>query len=467
VNRHSARELAPSVLVASLGSAFGVAVLQFVGVMSQVLNADAVTGQSDTVTFFLGIVAAVFIVIAMYVGAIVTANTFSTIIAGRTRTIALLRLIGSSARDQRRAVAREGLLVGAAGAVTGAVVGTLVTVSTVAVGLATDVLPTGIAFSFASPVLLLPLAAVVLTTWLASWVGSRRVLVVSPMQATGAAGEQSREEVSASRARNATAITLFVVGDAILVLAVVLGLVTPLAVLIGVVGGLLSFTGLVIGAHLVMPVALRLVGRLLGSSAPSRLAAENAVRYPERSSRTTIGLVIGITLVTMFAVALQGYQNIIDAAQESDPAYYAGVDPVFVITIIVFSILMGFSAVIAAVGMVNNLSLSVLQRTRELGLLRALGFTARQVRAMITAESAQLTAASVVVGLVLGTFYGWAGAQSMFGSVTGTPGLVAPGMPLPFLAAVVVLAALLTVVASVGPSRRATRVAPVTALAVQ
>jgi putative ABC transport system permease protein len=467
MNRHSARELGPSVLVASLGSAFGVTVLQFVGIMSQVAAADSVTGQSGTVAIFLGIVASVFIVIAMYVGAIVTANTFSTIIAGRTRTIALMRLIGSSARDQRRAVAREGLLVGAAGAVIGAVAGTIVTVATVAIGIARDVLPTGIAFSFVSPVLALPLVAVVLTTWLASWVGSRRVLVVSPMQATGAAGEQSREEVSSSRARSATAIVLFVVGDAILVLAMVLGLVTPLAVLVGVVGGLLSFTGLVMGAHLVMPVALRLVGRLLGSSASSRLAAENAVRYPERSSRTTIGLVIGITLVTMFAVALQGYQNILMAAQENDPSYYAGIDEVFLVTIIVFSILMGFSAVIAAVGMVNNLSLSVLQRTRELGLLRALGFTARQVRAMITAESAQLTAASVVVGLLLGTFYGWAGAQSMFGSISGSPGVVLPGMPLPFLAGVVVLAAVLTLVASVGPSRRATRVAPVAALAVE
>jgi putative ABC transport system permease protein len=467
VNRHTARELGPSVLVASLGSAFGVTVLQFVGIMSQVAAADSVTGQSGTVAIFLGIVATVFIVIAMYVGAIVTANTFSTIIAGRTRTIALMRLIGSSARDQRRAVAREGLLVGVAGAVIGAAAGTIVTVATVAIGLARGVLPTGIVFSFVSPVLALPLVAVVLTTWLASWVGSRRVLVVSPMQATGAAGEQSREEVSSSRARSVTAIVLFLVGDAILVLAMVLGLVTPLAVLVGVVGGLLSFTGLVLGAHLVMPVALRLVGRLLGSSASSRLAAENAVRYPERSSRTTIGLVIGITLVTMFAVALQGYQDILMSAQENDPSYYAGIDEVFLITIIVFSILMGFSAVIAAVGMVNNLSLSVLQRTRELGLLRALGFTARQVRAMITAESAQLTAASVAVGLLLGTFYGWAGAQSLFGSISGSPGLVLPGMPLPFLAGVVVLAAVLTVVASVGPSRRATRVAPVTALAVE
>jgi putative ABC transport system permease protein len=88
------------------------------------------------------------------------------------------------------------------------------------------------------------------------------------------------------------------------------------------------------------------------------------------------------------------------------------------------------------------------------------------VRQMILAESAQLTLASVLVGLVLGTFYGWAGAQSLLGSISGSPGIVVPGIPVPFLAGVVVLAGILTLTASLGPSRRATRIAPVAALAV-
>ena len=67
--------------------------------------------------------------------------------------------------------------------------------------------------------------------------------------------------------------------------------------------------------------------------------------------------------------------------------------------------------VIAAVGLVNNLSLSVLQRTRELGLLRALGFSVRQLRQMILSESAQLTLTAVLLGILLGTVYGWAGAD--------------------------------------------------------
>jgi len=460
------RDHGASILVAALSSAFGVAVLQFFEVLRQVILGDEVTGSSDTVAALLAVVAFVFIAIAVYVGAVVTSNTFSTIIAGRTRTIALMRLIGSSAAAQRTAVAREGLLVGIAGALIGAVVGTLVTLATVTAGLAFNVLPE-LTYTFFDLTLVLPIVGVVLTTWLASWIGSRRVLVVSPMQATGAALEHSREETTASKGRSTIAITLFVVGIGILVLAILLGLITPIAVLVGIVGGLLSFTGLVMGAHLVMPPALRLAGRLLGRSAPSRLAAENAMRYPERSSRTTIGLVIGVTLVTMFAVALQGYLNLITAAQAADPTYYAGIDETLILTVVVFSVLVGFSAVIAAVGMVNNLSLSVLQRTRELGLLRALGFTGKQVRAMIVAESAQLTLASVLVGLALGTFYGWAGAQSLLGGINGSPGFIMPGMPLPFLLGVIVLAAALTFGASLGPSRRATRIAPVAALAVE
>ena len=456
----------PSITVATLSSAFGVALLQATGVLTTIIQGDEVTGSSGTVAALLGIVAGVFMIIAIYVGAVVTANTFSTIIAGRTRTIALLRLIGSSAQSQRRAVAREGLVVGVVGSLLGAIVGTAITAGGVALGVAFGAIPS-YEYSYGSWVLALPVIAVVMTTWAASWVGSRRVLTVSPMQATGNAQEMSLGESTARRRRNVTSIVLMIVGVGFLFLGIAAGLVTSAGVLIGVVGGLISFTGLVMGAHLIMPRALRLVGKLFGSSASARLAAENAVRYPERSSRTTIGLVIGVTLVTMFAVAIESYKTMLNAAQANDPEYYAGIEETFAITTIVLTVLTGFSALIAAVGMVNNLSLSVLQRTRELGLLRALGFTAAQVRRMILAESAQLTIAAVLVGLLLGTFYGWAGAQSLLGSISGGAGIILPSVPIAVLVVVVVSAALLTWIASVAPARRATRVAPVTALAVQ
>lgn len=466
MRRFSLRAHGPSILVAVLASAFGVALLQGTSNLGIMLQADDVTGSSSTVALLLGIVAMVFIVIAIYVAAVVTANTYATVIVGRTRTIALMRLLGATARAQRRAVATEGLIVGLVGAAVGTVIGTAIPALGFGIGSATGAIPAA-PWNFLQPSVLLPIVGVVLSTWLASWVGSRRVLSVSPMQATGAAQELSREEVVSRRGRNAFAITLFVLGTGFLVLGIVAGLVSPFGVLIGLVGGVLSFTGLVLGAGLVMPPALRIVGRTIGRSAAGRLAAENAVRYPERSSRTTIGLVIGVTLVTMFAVAMASWENMIRLAQAENPEVFQGIDEMMVVTTAVFSALVGFSALIAAVGMVNNLSLSVLQRTRELGLLRALGFTATQLRRMVLAEAAQLTVTAIIVGLVLGIGYGWAGAQSMLGGMNGLPGLVPPVVPVWLVVVVVVAAALLTAAASLAPTRRAASIAPVVALAVE
>jgi putative ABC transport system permease protein len=458
------REHLPSVLVTAVSSAFGVSLISATGVLSQMIAADQVVGESAFVQFVLTFIALVFLTIALYTGAVVTANTFATIVAGRSRVIALYRLIGSSARAQRRVVAREGLAIGVVGGLLGAVVGVLGTMALVALGRDALGMP-DLPYRYVEPITALPIVAVVLTTWAASWIGSRRVLVVSPMEATGAAQEASLETTTGRTGRTIAGLLLFILGDGILVLAMLVGLVTPEAVLIGLAGGIVSVTGVLVAAGAIMPRALRIIGRLFGGGATARLAAENAVRYPERSTRTTIGLVIGITLVTTFAVAIESFRALIHSAQEAQPEVYEGTDQVLTTVTVVFSVLIGFSALLAAIGMVNNLSLNVLQRTRELGLLRALGFTGRQVRSMILAESAQLTIAAVLVGLVLGTFYGWAGAQSLLGSMTASPGIVVPAVPVVTLVIIVVLGAVLAVVAAVIPSRRATRIAPVAALA--
>jgi len=456
----SMREHVPSILVSSLSAAFGVSLLQVTTNLALVISSDDTAGSSSAIRVALQALAIVFIVIATYVGAVVTSNTFATIIAGRTRTIALLRLVGATSASQRRAVASEGLMVGLFGAVIGTVVGSLVTFGLITVGTAVGFLPS-IAYGYLDAVILVPIVGVVLTTWAASWVGSRKVLLVTPMQATGAALEESRAEAAGHRGRNRVAVVLFALGTVVLGLSVIVGLVSPAGVLVGVFGGILSFTGLILGAELIMPPTLRLVGRMLGRSPSARLAAENAVRYPERSSRMTIGLVIGVTLVTMFSVAAATFEGAL-----ATMAGQRGADELLQGIVAVFSVLIGFSALIAAVGLVNNLSLSVLQRTRELGLLRALGFTSRQLRSMVRAEALQLTAAAVIVGLVLGIGYGWVGAQSVLGSVTGAS-LLLPVIPLWLIAAVVVAGAVLTAVASIAPTRRATGIAPVVALAVE
>ncbi len=295
------------------------------------------------------------------------------------------------------------------------------------------------------------------------------MLTVTPLQALGGAVEAPHDAIGGRRGRNTVAIVLFAIGGALLALGILAGLLTPLGVLIAFVGGIFSFTGLALGATLVMPPVLRLIGRLFGRSAPARLAAENALRHPERSSRMAIGVVMGVTLVTMFAVAIESVKALLTTAAGGElPRELAAVLDSFA------AIMMGLvavSAVIAAVGLVNLLTIGVVQRRRELGLLRALGVSNGQVRRMVLLEAAHITIAATATGLVLGIAYGWAGVQSLLGAVPTNPELppgptfIWPAVPFWPIVAIVVATAVLTLIAAVVPTRLATRVAPVEALA--
>ncbi|XKF89865.1 FtsX-like permease family protein [Microbacterium lacus] len=461
------RGMGASVLVSAISSAFGVVLISATAYIAAILSADPYIGDSEMLAAVLSIMTVLLVGVAVYVAAIVTANTFSAVVAGRTRRIALLRLIGASARSQRTEIARQGLVVGLIGAVVGLVAGTAIAAAGIALGnrlLGIE----NVDFEVVQPILLVPAVIVALTTWAAAWAGSRRVLTVTPLAALGGSVEASHDDTVRRRGRNGTAITLFVCGAGLLALGIAIGLVSPLGVVVAFVGGLLSFTGLALGATLVMPPVLRLVGRLFGKSATARLAAENALRYPERSSRMAIGVVMGVTLVTMFAVALESVKAVLVASAGGEP-------PTEMITIIdTFSaIMMGLvavSAVIAGVGLVNLLTIGVVQRRRELGLLRALGVSNGQVRRMVLLEAAHITIAATATGLALGVAYGWAGAQSLLGSVSVPPlwlqpTLVLPAVPLWPVVAIIVATTVLTLVAAVVPTRLATRVSPVEALA--
>jgi len=455
-----------SILVAAISSGFGTILIAATGFIAAWLLAAPYLAGRETVIAVAAILSALLVGVAMFVAAIVTTNTFATIVAGRTRQIALLRLIGASARSERVRVAREGLVVGVIGAAIGLVGGTaaaalLLPVARMAWGIDVD-------YSLLQPVLAAPALIVVVTTWAAAWAGSRRVLEVTPLQAISGAAERSAREAVGGRARRITAGMLFFGGSSVLAAGIVLGLVSPLGVVVAFAGGLLSFTGLSLGATVIMPPLLRATGRLFGRSAPARLAAENALRYPERSSRMAIGVVMGVTLVTMFAVASQSArQVIIGSAGGEPPEELLSLMDTFAA---IMMSLVAVAAVIAAVGLVNLLTLGVIQRRRELGLLRTLGFAIPQIRRMVLIEAAHLTVTSVALGLVLGVVYGWAGAQSLLGSVGvppefSSPTFVLPSIPWATVGIVAVATALLTAVAAVAPTRLATAVSPIDALA--
>ncbi|EYT62160.1 hypothetical protein BIU95_13620 [Curtobacterium sp. MCBA15_007] len=461
------RSFAPTVLVAALGTTFGSALVIAPGIVTEALRAAGVADLGP-IKAILSVVGWLFLGIALYVGAIVTANTCATLIAGQTRIIALQRLVGATGATLRARITRTGLVVGVLGGVIGAVVGTALSALFVVVLRGNGVLP-DTEYTYVPWELVLPVVAVVLATWGAFASGSRRVLTVTPLEALSSSVEPSHDDVRSGTARKVWAIVLMAGGALLMALGLAVSSVSPVAVLPAALGGFVSFAGVAVGATIVMPPVLQLIGRIGSHDPVVLLAGRNAMRAPGRSSRATIGLVIGVTLLVTFAVALGIMQHVLETQMRAlsegsaTPAMIEAQRDLFVQINAVVSVIVGFSAVIAAVGVVNALALGVLQRRRELGLLRVLGLTGAQVRRMIVTEAVQMVVAAVVSGLALGTLYGWVGGQTLLGSL-GTP--VSPVLPPLTIGIVVVGALVLAVVATIAPVRRAMRVPPTEALAV-
>jgi len=117
------------------------------------------------------------------------------------------------------------------------------------------------------------------------------------------------------------------------------------------------------------------------------------------------------------------------------------------------SVMLLLSVLIAFLGIVNTLALSVYERTRELGLLRAVGMTRSQVRSMVRWESVIISSIGAMVGAGLGIGLGVALSQAMKGD-----GITAIAIPSAQIAIYVVAAAIAGVFAAVGPGRSAARV---------
>jgi putative ABC transport system permease protein len=124
-------------------------------------------------------------------------------------------------------------------------------------------------------------------------------------------------------------------------------------------------------------------------------------------------------------------------------------------------VLLAVSVAIALVGVGSTLGLSVLERTREHALLRAIGLTRRQLRRTLAVEAVLLAGVAGVLGVLLGTAYAWVGVRTMIdGVVDQVTFVVPPGQ----LAAVVATAAVAGLLAGVLPARRAARISPAAGL---
>jgi putative ABC transport system permease protein len=148
--------------------------------------------------------------------------------------------------------------------------------------------------------------------------------------------------------------------------------------------------------------------------------------------------------------ALADYPNVaVQDTQEFNASQGRSVDQLLGLV----NVLLALAVLIALLGVVNTLALSVLERTRELGLLRAVGMTRRQVRRAVRWEAVLVAAIGAVIGLALGLAVGAAAARALAGE--GITVLRVPlGQPLLYA----VLAAAAGVLAAITPARRAARV---------
>jgi putative ABC transport system permease protein len=120
--------------------------------------------------------------------------------------------------------------------------------------------------------------------------------------------------------------------------------------------------------------------------------------------------------------------------------------------------LIGLTVLIAVVGVGTTTALSVVERVRESGLLRAVGLSRSGLGAMLTAESSLYGVIGATLGLLLGVPYAWLSLEAL--------GVNAPlELPVWQLAAVFAVLVLFTALAGVLPARKASRISPVAALA--
>ena len=126
-------------------------------------------------------------------------------------------------------------------------------------------------------------------------------------------------------------------------------------------------------------------------------------------------------------------------------------------------VLLALAIVIAVLGIANTLSLGIHERTHEIGLLRAVGQTRRQLRSMIRLESVIISLFGVVGGLGLGVFLGWALAEA----ADRAAGVATFTAPVAQVAVILALGAAAGVLAAIRPARRAARLPVLGAIAAE
>ncbi|WP_134131320.1 ABC transporter permease [Kribbella pratensis] len=260
----------------------------------------------------LGGVFGMFALIALFVACLVIGNTFTIVIAQRTREMALLRCVGASRRQVFSSVLAEATVVGVIASAIGVVFGVALSALGLALSREFDwgIPPVPLHLDLVS--LFLPLVIGVAVTLLAAVVPARRATKVAPLAAL-------RPEVAPAATTKAGVLRL-VLGFLLLAgggLLLAVG-AKQHQVLIGVVGGTISFMGILAVGALLVPALIRVIGALPARSGgvPARIAVANAVRNPRRTAATTSALLIGVTLISLTCVGIASVRKTFDVSMD-------------------------------------------------------------------------------------------------------------------------------------------------------
>ncbi len=120
--------------------------------------------------------------------------------------------------------------------------------------------------------------------------------------------------------------------------------------------------------------------------------------------------------------------------------------------LVVINVLLGLAIIIALLGIANTMALSVLERTQELGLMRAIGMTRRQTRSLIRLEAGVVSLFGAILGIIVGVAFGWLAVIAIPDSFIGQVSI-----PAATLAVYAVIATIAGLVAASFPARRAAR----------
>ena len=247
----------------------------------------------------------VFALIALFVGAFIIYNTFSIMVAQRTREVAMLRAIGASRRQVLGSVIAESAIVGLIASIIGVGVGIVLALGLKAAFSRGGGLPPGAPVISARTVIVSLVLGVGVTVVSAVF-PARRAAKVAPVAAMR---DVAIDSSGRSRARVATGVGLALIGTLLLYIGLFVKLDSPLPVVGG--GIFFVFVGVaVLGPTLANPLS-RVIGwpiaRLGGVT--GRLARENARRNPKRTASTASALMIGVGLVTFIAIAGQSLKS--------------------------------------------------------------------------------------------------------------------------------------------------------------